>query len=129
MLGAIRHLLSSVFVPALHSYASWGQGDAKEVERLRNDFLVKLESFVHVLAGAEASLSDVVSLPPCVEVDLASISTPSDYLRSAANTEIVEQLERCLMMWCKEVEQVSVYHFVFYCIFVDCVCAADFDQE
>jgi dynein heavy chain len=106
MLGAIRHLLTTVFIPALHRYASWGLGDAKDSERLRREFLVKLESFVHILAGAEESLSDVVSLHPCEEVDLALISTPSDYLRASANPEIVEQLERCLVMWCKDLEQI-----------------------
>ena len=128
MLGAIRHLLTTVFVPALHRYASWGQGDAKDVERLRNEFLVKLESFVHILAGAEASLADVVSLRPCEEVDLALISTPSDYLRAAANPEMVEQLERCLVMWCKDLEQVNMSWYIYAFFYEECW-SVDFNKE
>ena len=106
MLGAMRHLLSSVFVPALQSQSNWGLADANEAQQLRGNFLIKLESFVSALAGAEASVAEVVKLPPCNGLDLSALGTPSDYLRASTNPDTVDKLEKCLTSWCREIEQV-----------------------
>ena len=59
-------------------------------------------------SGAQASTESGVQLEQSEEVDLDSIQTAQDCITSASNPEIVSQLERLVLVWCKQIEQVSV---------------------
>ena len=67
-------------------------------------FLSKLSSFVAVIANARASIANTVKLSPCKHPILADISTPSEIMAAATNSETVEAAEMCTKVWCKEIE-------------------------
>lgn len=106
LLGAIERLLDLVFIPALEKNEKWGDLTGAEAQRVKQQFLSKLSSFVGVLANAQASIADAVKLSPCEHNQLAKVTSPSEILSSASNPELVEASEQCALRWCREIEQV-----------------------
>ena len=108
LLEAIESLLAQVFIPALQQQTNWGilSSDANG-HVLKEAFLGKLSQFVSMLANARASIADAVTLSACPHPQLAAISSPSEILAAAGNSELVEAAEACTQMWCREIEQVG----------------------
>ena len=107
LLGAIEELLSSIFIPALSNQKKWGDLTGPEGDQLKQNFLTKLRNFASVLANAKASVSEVVELSKCTELDLASIMSPAQIPALVGSTEFVEAAEKRAVIWCAEIEQVS----------------------
>ena len=105
LLGAIEHLLSDVFIPALSSHAKWGKLKGPDGEVVKQAFLSKLSLFAAVLSNARASIADAVKLSPCADPVLAAIISPSEILAAAHNSDVVEAAEKCTQLWCREIEQ------------------------
>ena len=105
LLGAIERLLDSVFIPALESNEKWGELTGVEAQRVKQQFLSKLSSFVGVLANAQASIADAVQLSSPSHEQLLKL-TPSEILLSVSNSEIVQAAETTALKWCHEIEQV-----------------------
>lgn len=61
-----------------------------------------------VLQGAQKSLKDTVRLSKCEGVDLGTFTTPMEFLTAANNPEVIEALEKCMLKWSKEIEQVRI---------------------
>ena len=105
LLEAVESLLTKVFIPALQSQANWGNLSSDVNGHIRKEaFLSKLSSFVSVIGNARASIADAVKLTPCKHPVLAAISSPSDIMAAATNSETVEAAEMCTQVWCKEIE-------------------------
>lgn len=109
LLEAIETLLRSVFLPALKDQSSWGElsKDASG-HVMKENFLMKLNSFIAVIANARASIKDAATLSPCPSPAIVAITTPLEAITAAHNTEIVEAAENCAITWCKEIEQVPL---------------------
>ena len=109
LLGAIESLLVQVFIPALQQQTNWGtlSSDANS-HILKEAFMGKLSQFVSMLSNARASIADAVTLTACPHPQLAAISSPSEILTAAGNSELVEAAEACTQTWCREIEQVGL---------------------
>ena len=108
LLGAIERLLGSMFVPALEQYEKWGELSGVEGQKVKQQFITKLSSFVAVLANAQASINDAVKLTPCSHSGLAKVNTSTEIITAASNAELVEAAEHCALIWCREIEQVII---------------------
>ena len=108
LLGAIERLLGDVFIPALTQCSKWGELKGPGGEVAKQAFLGKLSQFVSVLSNARASIADAVTLTACPHPQLAAISSPSEILAAAGNSELVEAAESCTQTWCREIEQVGL---------------------
>ena len=106
LLGAIERLLGSLFLPVLERYEKWGELSGVEGEKVKQQFLTKLSSFVSVLANAQASINDAVRLSPCKHPGLNNLKTSSEMISAAGNAEVIEAAEQCALVWCREIEQV-----------------------
>ena len=106
LLGAIERLLGSLFLPVLQNYEKWGELSGAEGQKVKQQFLSKLSSFVSVLGNAQASINDVVKLTPCMHPGITKLKTSSEMISAAGNSEIVETAEQCALVWCREIEQV-----------------------
>jgi dynein heavy chain len=104
LLGAIEELLSSIFIPALSNQKKWGDLTGPEGDQLKQNFLTKLKNFASVLANAKASVSEVVELSRCTELDLSSIS-PGQISTLVGSADFVEAAEKRVVIWCAEIEQ------------------------
>lgn len=65
--------------------------------------------FSGILASAQASLDDAVSLKECDSIDLTRISSPNDFIAAASSSETLEQIEEIVTAWIKQIEQVRAY--------------------
>ncbi|EDO35603.1 predicted protein [Nematostella vectensis] len=106
MLNAVERVLGDVFIPALGKNSSWGELSDKQGSSVRHEFMNQLESFVAILASAQASLEDAVTLKECDTVDLSNINTPTDFIAAASSSETLEQIEAVVSAWIKQIEQV-----------------------
>lgn len=106
LLGAIERLLGSLFLPALQKYDKWGELSGAEGQKVKQQFLSKLASFVSVLTNAQASINDIVKLTPCTHAGLTRLKTSAEMISAAGNAEIVEAAENSALVWCREIEQV-----------------------
>ena len=106
LLGAIEKLLGSIFIPALQQSERWGELSGPQGQRVKQQFLGKLSSFVAVLENAQASIADAARLTPCDHSGLTSLSKPSEILAASGNSALVEAAESYALKWCREIEQV-----------------------
>lgn len=113
LLGAIERLLGSLFLPALQKYDKWGELSGAEGQKVKQQFLSKLASFVSVLTNAQASINDVVKLTPCTHTGITKLKTSTEMIAAAGNSEIVEAAENCALIWCREIEQVFILSFIY----------------
>ena len=109
LLEAMETLMKVVFVPALKEQSNWGEL-SKDVSGhiVKESFLGKLDGFISVLANARASIADAAKLSPCPHPGVTAISSLSEAMAAANVPEMVEGAETTALLWCKEIEQVSL---------------------
>ncbi|KAM7382615.1 hypothetical protein PAMP_002338 [Pampus punctatissimus] len=106
LLKSVEQLLSEIFIPTLRKMNhGWGELASTQAQAVKQDFISSLESFVSVLAGAQESLEEKVTLKGC-DFDLRVLKGPSDYMAAANSTETTEKIEACMKVWIKQIEQV-----------------------
>ncbi|XP_077430963.1 dynein axonemal heavy chain 5 isoform X2 [Vanacampus margaritifer] len=107
LLKSVEQLLSEVFIPTLTKMNhGWGELASPQAQAVKQDFISSLENFVSVLAGAQESLQEKVTLKECDTFDVRVLKGPSDYMAAANNTETIEKIEGCMKVWIKQIEQV-----------------------
>ncbi|XP_056299693.1 dynein axonemal heavy chain 5 isoform X1 [Pseudoliparis swirei] len=107
LLKSVEQLLSEIFIPTLRKMKhGWGEPASPQAQAVKQDFISSLESFVSVLAGAQESLQEKVTLRECDTFDLRVLKGPSDYMAAANSTETTEKIEACMKVWIKQIEQV-----------------------
>ncbi|XP_078108035.1 dynein axonemal heavy chain 5 isoform X1 [Sander vitreus] len=107
LLKSVEQLLSEIFIPTLNKMNhGWGELASPQAQAVKQDFISSLESFVSVLAGAQESLQEKVTLKECDTFDLRVLKGPSDYMAAANSTETTEKIEACMKVWIKQIEQV-----------------------
>ncbi|XP_071957897.1 dynein axonemal heavy chain 5-like isoform X2 [Antedon mediterranea] len=107
LLLAVNNLLSTIFIPFLRKNTNcWGQLNSQANQATRTDFLNSLDSFVTIIGGAQESLGQKVELTPCKTHDLSKLVKPSDYIVVANSTQELEQIEQCITVWIRQIEQV-----------------------
>ncbi|XP_073341885.1 dynein axonemal heavy chain 5 isoform X3 [Pagrus major] len=107
LLKSVEQLLSEIFIPTLRKMNhGWGEAASPQAQAVKQDFISSLESFVSVLAGAQESLQEKVTLKECDAFDLRVLKGPSDYMAAANSTETTEKIEACMKVWIKQIEQV-----------------------
>ncbi|XP_061445335.1 dynein axonemal heavy chain 5 isoform X5 [Rhineura floridana] len=108
LLNSVQHLLSDIFIPALKTM-NYGWGELSVPQKganVKQDFIASLEGFVSVLSGAQQSLMEKVNLKKCDTYDLKTLKGPADYLMASNSMETLEQIEACMKVWIKQIEQV-----------------------
>ena len=108
LLGGMELLLDQVFVPALTQCQKVGELTGPQAHVAKQAFLMRLSSFVSVLANARASIGDTVKLSPCTNPQLAALSSPAAIFGAAGNAELVAAAEASAQTWCKEIKQVGL---------------------
>ncbi|XP_061675571.1 dynein axonemal heavy chain 5 [Syngnathoides biaculeatus] len=107
LLKSVEQLLAEVFIPTLSKMNhGWGELASPQAQAVKKDFLSSLENFVSVLAGAQESLQEKVTLKECDTFDVRVLKGPSDYVAAANNTDAVEKIEGCVKGWIKQIEKV-----------------------
>ncbi|XP_054476940.1 dynein axonemal heavy chain 5 isoform X2 [Anoplopoma fimbria] len=107
LLKSVEQLFSEIFIPTLRKMNhGWGESASPQAQTVKQDFISSLESFVSVLAGAQESLQEKVTLKECDTFDLRVLKGPSDYMATANSTETTEKIEACMKVWIKQIEQV-----------------------
>ncbi|XP_047189213.1 dynein axonemal heavy chain 5 isoform X3 [Scophthalmus maximus] len=107
LLKSVEQLLSDIFIPTLAKMNhGWGELASPQARAVKQEFISSLESFVSVLAGAQESLKERVTLRECDTFDLRVLTGPSDYVAAAGSTETTEKMEACMKVWIKQIEQV-----------------------
>ncbi|XP_071325116.1 dynein axonemal heavy chain 5 isoform X1 [Trachinotus anak] len=107
LLKSVEQLLSDIFIPTLTKMNhGWGELASPQAQAVKQEFISSLENFVSVLAGAQESLQEKVTLKECDTFDLRVLKGPSDYLAAASSTETTEKIEACMKVWIKQIEQV-----------------------
>ncbi|KAJ0065958.1 hypothetical protein NL108_000216 [Boleophthalmus pectinirostris] len=107
LLKSVEQLLSEVFIPTLRKMNhGWGELASPQAQTVKHDFISSLESFVNVLAGAQESLQEKVTLKECDTLDLRAMKTPADYMAAAHSTETTDKIEACMKVWIKQIELV-----------------------
>ncbi|XP_040900388.1 dynein heavy chain 5, axonemal isoform X2 [Toxotes jaculatrix] len=107
LLKSVEQLLSDIFIPTLRKMNhGWGELASPQAQAVKHEFISSLESFVSVLAGAQESLQEKVTLKECDTFDLRVLKGPSDYMAAASSTETTEKIEACMKVWIKQIEQV-----------------------
>ena len=74
---------------------------------MKNEFLGKLNAFVSVLVNAKATISNLAELSEFEGFDVKNYITPFQILGAASNSEVIDTVERKMMQWAAEIEQVS----------------------
>lgn len=69
--------------------------------------LPSLLNIIFSLLGARISIEGTVKLKKIDNVDFSKLHTFEDVTLAASNSETVRQLEDVLMIWYKQIEQVS----------------------
>ncbi|KXJ25255.1 Dynein heavy chain 5, axonemal [Exaiptasia diaphana] len=106
ILHSVERLLGDVFVPALGRNTTWANLEQNQGLSVKQEFMNQLDSFVGILASAQASLEDAVSLKEPENISLSHIATPADFIAAASSTETLEQIEEVVTAWIKQIEQV-----------------------
>ncbi|XP_077576575.1 dynein axonemal heavy chain 5 isoform X2 [Stigmatopora nigra] len=107
LLKSVEKLLSEVFIPTLTTVNhGWGDLASPQAQAVKKEFISSLENFVTVLAGAQESLQEKVTLKPCDTFDVKVLKGPSDYMDAANNTDTIEKAEGCMKVWIKQIERV-----------------------
>ncbi|XP_037533193.1 dynein heavy chain 5, axonemal [Nematolebias whitei] len=107
LLKSVEQLLSDIFIPTLRkTNHGWGELAAPQAQAVKHEFITSLESFVSVLAGAQESLQEKVTLKECDAFHVRMLKSPADYKAAASSTETVEKMETCMKVWIKQIEQV-----------------------
>ncbi|XP_068612434.1 dynein axonemal heavy chain 5 [Brachionichthys hirsutus] len=107
LLKGVEQLLSEIFIPTLSKMNHvWGEVASPQAQAVKQDFISSLENFVSVLAGAQESLEEKVTLKECDTFDLRVLKGPSDYMAAANSTEATEKIEASMKIWVKQIEQV-----------------------
>ncbi|CAH3041642.1 unnamed protein product [Pocillopora meandrina] len=106
VLQSVERLLADIYIPALSKSSNWGDLSDKHGASVRQGFMNQLDNFVGILASAQASLDDAVSLKECDSIDLTRISSPNDFIAAASSSETLEQIEEIVTAWIKQIEQV-----------------------
>nr|XP_046256822.1 dynein axonemal heavy chain 5 [Scatophagus argus] len=107
LLKSVEQLLSEIFIPTLKKMNhGWGDTTGPQAQAVKQDFISSLDSFVSVLAGAQESLQEKVTLKECDTFDLRMLKGPSDYMAAANSSETTEKIEACVKIWIKQIEQV-----------------------
>nr|XP_019946997.1 PREDICTED: dynein heavy chain 5, axonemal [Paralichthys olivaceus] len=106
-LNRVEQLLSNIFIPTLRNIDhGWGELSSSQNQSVKQEFISSLERFVMVLAGAQESLKEKVTLKECDTFDLRILKTPEDYVAAASSKETIEKIEACMNVWIKQIEQV-----------------------
>ncbi|XP_060937369.1 dynein axonemal heavy chain 5 isoform X1 [Limanda limanda] len=106
-LHSVEQLLSNIIVPTLKTMShGWGSLTSTQGQGVKQEFIGSLENFVSVLAGAQESLHEKVTLKDCDTVNLQVLRTPANYLAAANSTDITDKIEACMTVWIKQIETV-----------------------
>ncbi|XP_014864164.1 PREDICTED: dynein heavy chain 5, axonemal [Poecilia mexicana] len=107
LLKSVEQLLSDIFIPTLRKINhGWGDLASPQAQSVKQEFISSLESFVSVLASAQESLQEKVTLKECDTFDLRVLKSPADYMAAANSAEATEKIEACVKVWIKQIEQV-----------------------
>ncbi|XP_077876201.1 dynein axonemal heavy chain 8 isoform X2 [Ictidomys tridecemlineatus] len=109
LLNGIKNMMSSIFLPAIHSTSNWGAlNQSKQGESEKHIFTETLNRYLSFLDGARISIEGTVMLKKIDNIDFSKLHTFEEVTAAASNSETVRQLEEVLMIWYKQIEQVLI---------------------
>ncbi|KAJ8009361.1 hypothetical protein DPEC_G00088090 [Dallia pectoralis] len=107
LLKGTRDLLSKVMMPAICATDSWGTlNQSKHGEKVKQTFKDSITGYINFLDGMQACIDGTVQLKTVSNIDFSRLVSFEDVKAAAADVDMVYQLEKALMMWCKQIEQV-----------------------
>ncbi|XP_041950591.1 dynein heavy chain 8, axonemal-like [Alosa sapidissima] len=107
LLKGTKNLLSKVLMPAVSATDNWGVLNAsKHGEKDKQNFKDTISRYVSFLDGIQVSIEGAVHLKEATHIDFSKLISFEAIKATAADMDMVYQLEEVLMMWYKEIEQV-----------------------
>ncbi|KAM5194927.1 dynein axonemal heavy chain 8-like isoform 1-T2 [Hipposideros larvatus] len=108
LLTGIRNMLAKIFLPSILATNNWGAlNQSKQGESEKHIFVESINRFLSCLDGARISIEGTVKLKKIDNIDFSKLQTFEEVTVAAGNSETVCQLEDVLMIWYKQIEQVS----------------------
>ncbi|CAF0945608.1 unnamed protein product [Adineta steineri] len=106
MLESIDQLLANILIPLLQQYEDWGA--LKNRGNLNvQDFLDAMNQFTATVNGANDNIAHQVKLAPGDnDSTLNTLATPHDYQTMATNGDFVNECEKLMEKWCKQIEKI-----------------------
>ncbi|NWV39501.1 DYH8 protein, partial [Grantiella picta] len=107
LLRGIKAIIQKVFLPAILKTSNWGSlGQSQEDTKVKQNFLETIKKYVSFLGGAAASVDGTVELKKIDYIDFSELQTFDKITAAADNHELVQQLEKVLMIWYRQIEEV-----------------------
>ncbi|XP_039266995.2 dynein axonemal heavy chain 8-like [Styela clava] len=129
LLDAVKFYMSKVIFPQIAATKNWGVLTGKRKTDLQVWFLEEFERFIECLGNANANLqSQTIKLTHIdLGFDVKSVS-PSQLSAMSADPQVLENLEKQMLIWTKEIDQVLVTSEQILCEADDCGPAAELEH-
>nr|AAK60623.1 axonemal dynein heavy chain 8 long form [Mus musculus] len=109
LLEGIKHMLKSIFLPAILATSNWGAlNQSKQGESEKHIFIETIHRYLASLDDATISIEGTVMLKKVDNIDFSKLHTFEEVTAAASSSEMVHQLEEVLMVWYKQIEQVLI---------------------
>uniref|UniRef100_A0A1I8HIQ5 DHC_N1 domain-containing protein n=2 Tax=Macrostomum lignano TaxID=282301 RepID=A0A1I8HIQ5_9PLAT len=113
LLEALEGYLASIVLPGLANLTDWGgqlsasaPGGSTSGKAKIDEYLNALQRLLESLAGARASMQNQILLSDPPDELAQRVQSPVDLQLAVHSSEALEKLERLLLHWAKEIEQV-----------------------
>uniref|UniRef100_H2ZG63 Uncharacterized protein n=1 Tax=Ciona savignyi TaxID=51511 RepID=H2ZG63_CIOSA len=106
LLGAVQFYLSRIMLPALKATTNWGKLSGPHLEQHRGRFLEEVETFIDCLGSARTSVKE--QQIKLTHIDVNSLGHFETNSISGSDPTVIENLERQLDIWTKEIDQILV---------------------
>ncbi|XP_039872861.1 dynein heavy chain 8, axonemal-like isoform X1 [Simochromis diagramma] len=107
LLKGIRNTYNFL-LPALDAPQNWGTIESRHGVKCKENLMYTIKRCLDSLEEIHISNKYIVHLTTFTHIDFSKLASLNDMKTAAANCEMVHQLEKNLLQWCKEIEQVLI---------------------
>jgi len=61
------------------------------------------------VSASQDYINDHLALPPCDDLDHSALHSFRDYEKVAGNSETLQAVESCVLLWIKQIRQVRAF--------------------
>uniref|UniRef100_A0A8C3JBK3 Dynein axonemal heavy chain 8 n=1 Tax=Calidris pygmaea TaxID=425635 RepID=A0A8C3JBK3_9CHAR len=110
LLHGVRNIIEKIFLPAILATSNWGAlGQTKQDTKDKQNFMETINRYLSFLEGAIISIEGTVELKKIDYINFSKLQSFEKVAAAADNPDMVHQLEEVLMIWYRQIEQVSLW--------------------
>ncbi|PAA86956.1 hypothetical protein BOX15_Mlig012039g1 [Macrostomum lignano] len=107
LLEAMESYIGSILYPALKHLEDWGSLTKESENRAKiEEFLDAIQRFLDILSSAKTNMKGQMQLSQPPDELAHKVQSPVDLQAAVHSSEMMEKLEKLLLQWAKEIEQV-----------------------